>query len=646
MMILRFGTLLLVTSMSFVPRVHAADEAYLSARSKQARCAALEGWYARIVQVAGPDALSPNISVNLMQKTTAQGFVDDVFVRAFGKPFAQLSASERKGIDKDIGSCKQPPGDESLRPYLQAAFSDDMRFSMVRGWKEEIPRAQANPATPASTRTAREITPAPAPARPQNRQPTTRDIEAVVPNLPLGEFDVRNRRYMRVVYADERMYVGANFLTGCILGMEYVVGIELPRDQELSQRMAQDVYDKVLIPITRRHCSRTDFDLYARFYPRSVSVTHQGEAVAVGSVEIPGELSYATTYLHREGRIPLKFGYGDGNGAPELATLEGMIAFGKNGGKFSRPAARPSVEYVNYRPSKPRASEAQLPYAILFQQMLERNYMGIQMNAAIDADSDPLAQPTRRGYTFAVMAFSRNCRASLEANPATFTPTWFEEVGTTTAQTTPWLKTVTRHMQQKYGETFYMASTWKPNFVITHGAEDILLTRLLFSSLKDLTVDAIIGGAYESLIVASMGPYHDTANSFIPAVGCTSSKRLIDNWNDFLNRAKPRARPNGDYPKVIERRIAEDSNTQVHTVSIGELPASEAPFHDYTPGTWLKVNYYGDRTGVLEAYWIRSVGGQVTLNCFYPGGEANYSLAGYPQPDPQRPIAARCPLRM
>jgi hypothetical protein len=626
---------LLTALLSLAPRASAADEAYLSARSKQARCAALERWYASIVAIAGPDALSPDIIVDLMQKSTARGFVDDVFVPAFGKPFVQLSAGERKAIDKDIGSCKQPPADESLRPYMQAAFSDDTRFSMVRGWKEQIPRAQANPAAAAPARTARTpaSTAAPAASRGQNRNGERRDIEAVAPNLPLGQFDTRNRRYTRVVHTDQQMYVGANFLTGCILSMEYVVGIELPSGQEFTASMAQKVFDDVLIPITRRHCGNVEFDLHARFYPRSVSVTHQGQVVATGSVEIPSEPGYAYAYYPLRVGLPMRF-------EPEA-------------NRHRPAAARPSVEYANYRPARPRASEAQLPFAILFQQMLERDYLGVQMGAAIDADSDPMAQPTRRGYAFAVMAFSRKCRASLGANPATFTPTWFEEVGSTTERTTPWLSTVTRHMQQKFGETFYMAPAWKPNFDVTYGAEDLLLTRLMLSRMKDWTVDDILAGAYESMIVESMGPYHDTAEGFIPAVGCDAGKKLIDNWNDFLSGAKPRARSNGDYPRVLERRMVE-GNVEVQTVSIGELPASEAPFHEYTPGTWLKVTYYGDRSGVLQAYWVRSAGGHVMLSCFYPEGETTYSLAGQVLPDtPQvaaggaesRGTAARCPLR-
>jgi len=630
-----FVPALVATSLSLAPPASAADETYLSAHSKQTRCAALDRWYTSIVEIAGPDALSPDIAVNLMQRSTARGFVDDVFVPAFGKPFAQLSAGERKAIEKDIGSCKQAPADESLRPYLQAAFSADTRFSMVRGWQEAIPRAQANPAAAAPARAARAPAPTTAPAQPRglNRDGLTPDIKAVEPNLPLGQFDSRNRSYLRVVHADQRMYVGANFLTGCILSMEYVVGVELPSGQEFTAAMAQKIFDDVLIPITRRHCGKVDFDLHARFYPRSVSVTDQGAVVAVGSVKIASEPSYGYAYYPLRVALPMRF---------------------EPGTNAKRPAAsRPAVEYTNYRPARPRDSEAQLPFAMLFQQMLERDFLGVQMGAAIDADSDPAAQPTRRGFAFAVMAFSRHCRAALGANPATFTPTWLEEVGTTTEQTTPWLKSVTKHMERKFGETFYMAPDWKPNFVAIHGAEDLLLTRLMLSRMKDWTVDDIIGGAYESMIVDSMGPYHDTADGFIPAMGCDASKKLVENWNDFLKGAKPRARPNADYPKVVERRMV-DGGVEVQTVSIGALPATEAPVHDYTPGTWLRVNYYGDRTGVLEAYWVRNAGGHVMLSCFYPEGETNYTLAGYTQPDARqiasagagyRGTAARCPLR-
>jgi hypothetical protein len=66
------------------------------------------------------------------------------------------------------------------------------------------------------------------------------------------------------------------------------------------------------------------------------------------------------------------------------------------------------------------------------------------------------------------------------------------------------------------------------------------------------------------------------------------------------------------------------------------------------------VNYFGDRSDVLQAYWVRSAGGHLVLSCFYPEGERNYSLAGHPQPNANqlgsagagyRGTAARCPLR-
>jgi hypothetical protein len=131
----------------------APPETYLAAGSKSARCKALSNWYSRTLDAAGRDAFSPDVAVDALQKTTARGFVDDVFVPAIGAPYNDLTARQRKNIHGDIGSCDMAPVDNVMRDYMQSAFSDDTRFSMVRGWQTTIPLAQRRAADAGSFRT-------------------------------------------------------------------------------------------------------------------------------------------------------------------------------------------------------------------------------------------------------------------------------------------------------------------------------------------------------------------------------------------------------------------------------------------------------------------------------------------------------------
>src|SRR5688572_6754717 len=133
----------------------AAPVPYLSAGSKKARCVALSAWYARTLEVAGANAFSPHVIMNQLQKTTARGFVDDVFVPAIGAPYHDLTPRQRKQIQDDIRSCDMAPVDDSLRDYMQSAFSDETNFSLVRGWRTAIAAAQARAADGAPSQNGR-----------------------------------------------------------------------------------------------------------------------------------------------------------------------------------------------------------------------------------------------------------------------------------------------------------------------------------------------------------------------------------------------------------------------------------------------------------------------------------------------------------
>lgn len=119
-----------------------SSTSYLAAGSKSGRCAALVNWYEATLKVAGSNAFSPHVHVDQLQKITARGFVDDVFSVSIGAPYSSLTSGQRRSLSSDIGSCETGPVDPRMRNYLQAAFSNNARSSMERGWPSAIAAAQ------------------------------------------------------------------------------------------------------------------------------------------------------------------------------------------------------------------------------------------------------------------------------------------------------------------------------------------------------------------------------------------------------------------------------------------------------------------------------------------------------------------------
>ncbi len=821
----------------------ASPTPYLAAGSSKERCAALSSWYVKTLEVAGPDAFSPNVDVDQLQKTTARGFVDGVFVPAIGAPYNDLTERQRKKIHGDIGDCSMAPVDDIMRDYMQSAFSDDTGFSMVRGWRTAIPAAQRVAADAASFQNGQARSAAPASAVAQGfvpyAQATTkeqrcaalqawyergialtgpetfgslgitssdvtksfarafqddtfptyfgleyRDVEQsagpqmrddvltcntpavgqwarvvagafvwgrgnrdtwlrpieeqarqlsamryasiperapLTPAVPApdkapGPFDAGNRAYSRILHSDDRVTVGVRdtVFTKCLTA-EYTVGIDLPRSEPITAAIAKDVIDTVLAPLATRECPGMDLTINAHFYTRTLSVTHDGEVVPVGSVEITSETELALASYgpgHRQQNAAPTMYYGGINfNYPELASLDGLADYEQRG--VRNPAAvaanAPKVEtkYVNYTPSEPRGALAALTHARLFQQLANRDFLGIHLdpsnyptlesstsaiNGLIGLVSlfggeieplDPLGgdtTPPRRGFAYTIEAYSDACRASLGPNPATYTPVWQEKVGEDVDEGM-FATIITEHWQTMIGKTVYMEPAYRDLYAKSVRTEKAIILREMFKLRDELGLDQLLAGEASIRPLLVIKEYQDDAAAFLRTAGCETGKTLLRNWADFVNEVQPPARPNGDYPMVVEHKEDKEGGPDQVAVAIGEVPPSEAPFYPYTEGTWLFVQYYGDRQGGLHGYYVshfnllflpgrvqtalfrpesnellQSFGkdGLRMINCFYDEGTANYWLEGYPQPNESqkqavgaafRGSAPRCPAR-
>jgi hypothetical protein len=820
----------------------AAPAAYLSAGSKKARCAALSSWYVKTMEVAGANAFSPHEHTDQLQKTTARGFVDDVFVPAIGAPYGDLTRGQRKQIQGDIRSCDMAPVDNVMRDYMQSAFSDETNFSLVRGWRTAIATAQRRAADAASFQNGRApavaapssvargfVTYTAASAKPQrctalqewykraialtgadtfgstgvyshhvinnlarafqddtfptyfgtsyweipnSALPQMKDdvltcntpevgqwarlvssafqpgqsardawkkpietrraelaqmryasiqerapIAAVAPppSKRPGPFDTSNRDYERIIFSDHRVNVGnrSRVSRKCADSIGYSVGIDLPPSGEITPALAQDVIENVLAPIAARECPAADLSIYAHFFHRTLSVTHRGDIVPAGSEDITSESELAVAMYgpgHRQQKAPPTMYYGGVNrNYPELASVEGMADYGKRGGRNPARAAAlgPKVEtrYVHYRPSQARGALAALRRGKLLQQIAEHDFLGIHVDPAnypdLESSSsaassalgflamfaqglkklDPLgndAIPPRRGFPYAVEAFSESCRASLGPNPATYTPIWREKVGEEVSQGL-YGKIITEHWETKVGTTIYMTPAYRPIYADAIRTEKAIIVRDIFKARDELGLEQLFAGEAQLRPLRIVKEYQDAAKEFMRANGCEAGQRLLRNWVEFNSDATPPARPNGDYPRIIEHKRDRENGPDQIGVMFGEVPASEAPFHPYTDGTWLTVQYYGNRKGGLDSYYashftLAFVPGRVQqallqdnelldsfrndririLNCFYDEGTVNYWLAGFPQPNERqkqvvgnsfRGSASRCPLR-
>lgn len=818
----------------------ASPTPYLSAGSKKARCAALSGWYVKTMEVAGPDAFSPHVDVDQLQKTTARGFVDDVFVAAIGAPYNDLTKSQRKRLHGDIRSCDMAPVDNIMRTYMQSAFSDDTNFSLVRGWRTAIPAAQLRFADAASFQHGRGPTAvapgsvargfvsyAQATSKPQrcsaleewykraialtgpdtfgsrgiysndvvsnlarafqddtfptyfgstyqditNEQMPQMKDDVLTCNTPAvgqwarlvssafqpgrsgrdewmkpiaakraelaqmryasiperapvqsaappptkrpGQFDAQNRQYERVIFSDERVNVGNRVLVSrkCLSAVEYAVGIDLPPNGAITPALAKDVIEKVLTPLAARECPGADLSIHAHFYHRTLSVTHRGDVIPVGSQAITNETELAVAMYgsgHRQQNAPPTMYYGGVNfNYPELASVEGLADYGKRGGrnpaKVAATAAKVETKYFNYQPSQPRGVLASMKRGKLLQQLSDRDFFGIHLDpanypdletssspysSALDflslfagglAKLDPLGRdsiPPRRGFPYAVEAFSAACRASIGPNPATYTPVWQEKVGEEISYNL-YNKTITTYWKTMVGETIYMDPAYHGMYVQSVKTEKSIITRDIFKARDELGIEQLFMGEAQLRPLLVVKEYQDAAEAFLRTNGCGAGKQLLSNWFAFIGGAQPRVRPNGDYPMIVEHKRDPQNGPDQIGVLFGEVPASEAPFYPYTDGTWLFVQYYGNRKGGLDGYYAShfnllfvpprlhmNLSNELLasfrndririLNCFYDEGTVNYWLEGFPQPNERqkqalgnsfRGSAARCPTR-
>lgn len=671
---------------------------YVQATSKPQRCTALQEWYKRAIALTGPDTFaSVGVYSNDVMSNLARAFQDDTFPTYFGATYRDITNEQLPQMKADVLTCDTPAVGQWAK-LVASAFQPGR--SGRDSWMKPI---EAKRAELAQMRYAsiQERAPVAAAVPPPAKKP--------------GQFDSQNRDYERIIYSDERVNVGnrSRVSRKCLNAIEYAVGIDLPANGEITPALAQDVIEKVLTPLAARECPGTDLSIYAHFYHRTLSVTHAGEIIPVGSQAITSETELAVAMYgpgHRQQKAPPTMYYGGVNlNYPELASVEGLADYGKRGGRNPAKVAAsgPQVEtkYFNYQPSQPRGALASMKHGRLLLQIADRDFLGIHLDPAnypdLETSSsayssaldflalfagglsklDPLGRdsiPPRRGFPYAVEAFSVACRASVGPDAATYTPVWREKVGEEISYNL-YSKTITTYWKTMVGQTIYMDPAYHDIYTQSVKTEKSIITRDIFKARDELGIEQLFMGEATIRPLLAVKEYQDAAETFMRTNGCDAGKKLLSNWFAFIGGAQPPVRPNGNYPTIVERKRDPEKGPDQIGVLFGEVPASEAPFYPYTDGTWLFVQYYGNRKGGLDGYYashfnLLFVPGRVQqellrdnalldsfrndririLNCFYDEGTVNYWLEGFPQPNERqkqalgntfRGSAARCPTR-
>lgn len=665
---------------------------YAQATTKAQRCQALQQWYERGITLGGPNTFGKmGISSNDVMASFARAFAEDLFMIYFGVKYEDILRTHGAQTQEDVVTCDTPAVGQWAK-VMAVAFHGNQKTRA--SWTKVIDAERAKlarmrwDAIPVRAQLA-EVAP------PPDKAP--------------GRFDAGNRNYSRLVYSNDRVTVGVRDRVSrkCVESVSYSVGIDLGRDEPITPTLAQGVLDKVLVPLAQQECPGTDLIIFATFYHQTLSVTPNGEVVPAGSTQLTEEVELATaTYGpgHRTEKQAPEMAYGGINrNWPELARLDGIVDYAKRGNRdpamvklYSRPH---TVQYVNYQPSIIPSYLEHVTHGRLIHQIASHDFFSIyrdgfepdllppglisvgKLFSAMTGGKDlnPLTDittPRKRGFVWAINAYSENCRHSLGNNPAVYRLGAYDFVGETETQGLVG-KIVTKHYEWKWHEPVYMDSAYYDTYVEMYHTEIAILEREIVRLRDELGLEELlIGDAVRRPIEVALEMKANAAAHF-QHEGCDRGKQLLRNWEEFIHGPEPPIRIDERYPMVIERL----ENDPEEIVSYGDVPDTVAPSFPYTEGRLLSVDYYGNRRDGLRGYMagpfnLAFLGRDATnallkkesaeilktfkidririLNCHYRQGTANYWLEGFPKPNDQqrsvagpsfRGTASRCPAR-
>lgn len=161
---MRLHTALLVLALcATVPAVATPPAPFFSARGAKARCAALAGWHADLVDLGGQGLEQLRMGAELLAKI-APAFQDDFFVRHFGKSFFSLSDREREQAQRGLIDCF--PNSGFARFVLTTPFSYKEAHKKGRTYQDWMQQIEATRNAP-----PKEEMPAGLPSEPGERQP-------------------------------------------------------------------------------------------------------------------------------------------------------------------------------------------------------------------------------------------------------------------------------------------------------------------------------------------------------------------------------------------------------------------------------------------------------------------------------------------
>ncbi|MDF0667697.1 MAG: hypothetical protein P0119_16720 [Nitrospira sp.] len=663
---------------------------YAQATTKAQRCQALQQWYVRGIALSGPNTFGKmGVSSNDVMASFARAFTEDLFPIYFGVTYKEILKTHGMQVQDDVVTCDTPAVGQWAK-VVAVAFHGNRKTRA--SWTKVIDVEHAKlarmrwDAIPVRAQLA-EVAP------PPDKAP--------------GRFDAGNRDYSRLVYSDDRVTVGVRdrVYRKCVESVSYSVGIDLGRAEPITPAIAQGVLDKVLVPLAQQECPGTDLIIFATYYHRTLSVTPNGEVVPAGSVQLTEEVELAmATYgpAHRTEKQAPEIAYGGINrNWPELARLDGIVDYAKRGIRdpamaklYSRPR---TVHYVNYQSSVTPSYLEHVTHGRLIHQIASHDFFSIyrdgfepdlsrpgligvgKLFSALTGGKDlnPLtdvAAPRKRGFVWAINAYSENCRDSLGSNPAVYRPGAYEFVGETETQSL-FGKIVTKHYEWKWYEPVYMDPAYYDTYVEMYETGKAILVREIIRLRDELSLEELLVGEAVRRPIEVVLEMKANAAAHFQHGGCNRGKQLLRNWEEFIRGPEPPVRADERYPMVIERL----ENDPEDIVSYGDVPDTVAPSFPYTEGRRLIVNYYGNRRDGLRGYMAGpfnlaflgrdttdallkkesaeilktfKVDGIRILNCHYRQGTANYWLQGFPDPsDQQRSVvgvsfrgtASRCP---
>ena len=106
-------------AVAFAGNAFAAVPPLLKANSKQQQCDSLEVWTKKAQELGGEGVIGGEIISDFFVLKIAPAFADSVFEPLIGKPYGNLSNSEKKKIFKIVDRCLTKAG---TRGFLPLAF--------------------------------------------------------------------------------------------------------------------------------------------------------------------------------------------------------------------------------------------------------------------------------------------------------------------------------------------------------------------------------------------------------------------------------------------------------------------------------------------------------------------------------------------